>query len=85
MKKFNYVIKDRDGIHARPAGEMVKLAKTFSSNIAIEKDGRTGDCKKIFTVMALGVKCDNEVTLKFEGEDEEEACAAFEAFMNENL
>ena len=85
MKEFNYVIKDKDGIHARPAGEMVKLAKTFASSISINKDGKAGDCKKIFTVMALGVKCGNEVTFKFEGEDEEAACAAFETFMNENL
>lgn len=85
MKEFNYTIKDKDGIHARPAGELVKMAKTFSSSITMNKDGKSGDCKKIFTIMALGVKCGDRVTLKFDGEDEETACTAIESFMNESL
>lgn len=85
MKEFAYVIKDKVGIHARPAGEMVKLAKTFSSNITIHMDGKTGDCKKIFTIMSLGVKCQNTVTFQFDGEDEEAAYSAFWDFVNNNL
>lgn len=85
MKQLNYVIKDKDGIHARPAGELVKLAKTFSSTITLNKDGKTGDCKKIFTIMALGVKCGNDVNFTFEGADEEKAMEAFLTFLNENL
>ena len=71
MKEFKYVITDAEGIHARPAGELVKVAKEFSSKITITKDGKSGDCKKIFGVMALAVKCGNEVTITVEGEDEE--------------
>ena len=71
MKEFKYVITDAEGIHARPAGELVKAAKEFSSKITITKDGKSGDCKKIFGVMALAVKCGNEVTITVEGEDEE--------------
>lgn len=56
MKEFKYVITDAEGIHARPAGELVKAAKEFSSKITIIKDGKSGDCKKIFGVMALAVK-----------------------------
>ena len=85
MKEFKYIIKDAEGIHARPAGELVKLAKTFQSTITMEKDGKKGDCKKIFTIMALGVKASNEVTMSFDGEDEEKACADFQKFMEENL
>ena len=70
MKEFKYVITDAEGIHARPAGELVKVAKEFSSKITITKDGKSGDCKKIFGVMALAVKCGNEVTIIVEGEDE---------------
>ena len=61
MKEFQYTITDPEGIHARPAGELVKAAKAFTSSIKIVKDGKEGDCKKIFTVMALAVKKDNEV------------------------
>ena len=85
MKEFKYVITDAEGIHARPAGELVKVAKEFSSKITITKDGKSGDCKKIFGVMALVVKCGNEVTITVEGEDEEAAAAKIEEFMKSNM
>ena len=37
MKEFQYTITDPEGIHARPAGELVKAAKAFTSSIKIEK------------------------------------------------
>ena len=49
------------------------------------KDGKSGDCKKIFGIMGLGVKKDNEVVLTFDGEDEEAAYDAVSKFMQENL
>ena len=48
MKEFKYVITDPQGIHARPAGELVKAVKPFASSIKIVKDGKEGDCRKIF-------------------------------------
>ena len=53
MKEFTYTITDPEGIHARPAGELVKAAKGFSCNIKISKDGKEGDCKRIFGIMAI--------------------------------
>ena len=38
MKEFKYVVTDNEGIHARPAGELVKLVKGFESTISIEKE-----------------------------------------------
>ena len=43
MKEFNYTITDPEGIHMRPAGELVKVAKQFESKITISKDGKMGD------------------------------------------
>lgn len=85
MKEFKYVITDSEGIHARPAGELIKEAKKHACSIKIQANGKVGDCKKIFTVMALGVKKGQEVTLMFEGDDEEQACQAVSAFLKENL
>lgn len=85
MKEFKYVITDNEGIHARPAGELVKLAKTFASEVKVAKDGKEADCKKIFALMGLGVKKDQEVCFKITGEDEDAACEALEQFMRENL
>ena len=63
MKEFKYVITDPEGIHARPAGELVKATKEFQSAITLTKDGKTGDCKRIFGIMGLAVKAGNEITL----------------------
>ena len=85
MKEFKYAITDTEGIHARPAGELVKAAKEFNSKITITKDGKSGDCKKIFGIMALAVKCGNEVTITVEGDDEEAAAAKILDFMQANM
>ena len=48
MKEFKYVIKDNEGIHARPAGELVKLAKSFESSVMIEKEGKKLTARRYF-------------------------------------
>lgn len=85
MKEFTYTITDPEGIHARPAGELVKAAKEFSCKITLTKDGKSGDCKKIFGIMGLAVKSGNEVVINFDGEDEDAAYEKISAFMKENL
>jgi len=85
MKTFTYTIKDKEGIHARPAGIVVAEAKKFASNIQITAKGRTTDLKRIFGVMGLCVKTGEEVTITVEGADENEAAAALEKVFNVNL
>ena len=85
MKEFKYTITDPEGIHARPAGELVKAAKQFTSTIKLAKDRKGGDCKKIIGIMGQAVKNGQEVTLTFEGEDEEAAYEAVSQFMKENM
>lgn len=85
MKEFKYVIKDEMGIHARPAGELVKAAAAFPCDVKIEKDGRAVDAKRIMGVMSLGVKCGMEITLRAEGEQEDAAIEALSKFLEENL
>lgn len=85
MKEFKYVITDQEGIHARPAGELVKAVKGFSCDIKIGKGDKMMNCKAIFGVMGLGAKKGDEVTLTFDGADEEAACEAISKFMQENL
>ena len=85
MKQFDYVITDPAGIHARPAGELVCIAKTFHCNITITKENQTGDCKKIFSLMGLAIKKGQKVTLRFEGDDEDAACGTLREYMQNNL
>jgi phosphocarrier protein HPr len=86
MKTFSYVVKDAEGIHARPAGELVKLVKSFKSTVKIGKAGKTAqNASKIFGVMGLGVKQGESVDFTIEGEDEETAAAEIQKFMETNL
>lgn len=85
MKEFKYIITDQEGIHARPAGELVKTAKAFQCEIKLTRDGEAGDCKRIFNIMGMGIKQGQEVLLTFEGEDEEAAYEAVSRFMQEHL
>ena len=73
MKTFEYTIKDELGIHARPAGLLVKEAKKFESECTITKDGKTKKLTQLMMLMSLGVKQGDTVTVTAEGADEEAA------------
>ena len=85
MKEFIYKISDENGIHARPAGMLVKKAAEFESKITIEKGDRNADAKKIFSVMTLGAKLGDEITVKADGTDENAAIEAMGELLKENL
>lgn len=85
MKQFKYVIKDEVGIHARPAGLLVKEAKKYASKVSIGANGRSAEATKLMALMSLGVKQGMEVSVTVEGDDEETASAGLEAFFAANL
>ncbi len=86
MKEFKYTVTDELGIHARPAGLLSKLAKTFPDTVVtITKEGNTVKASQLMKLMGLGVKKGNEVTVAADGAAEDEAIAALEAFFKENL
>ena len=85
MKNFEYTVKDELGIHARPAGMLVKEAKKYESRITITKEGKTVDVTKLMMLMSLAVKCGQTVEIQVEGSDEEAAFAGMKAFFEENL
>ena len=85
MKQFVYTITDPEGIHARPAGVLVKKATGYGCAVKIAKGGREVDAKRIMGVMSLGVKCGMEVTVTCDGEGEDTAIVELEAFFKETL
>ena len=76
MKTFEYTIKDELGIHARPAGLLVKEAKKYESECTITKDGKTKKLTQLMMLMSLGVKQGDTVTVSVDGADEDAAVAA---------
>ena len=85
MKSFTYVVKDELGIHARPAGLLVKEAKQFASAITLECGDKKAAAKGLMAVMGMAVKQGNTVVVTAEGDDEDAAIAALEAFFKANL
>ncbi len=85
MKKFDYTITDTLGIHARPGGELVKVAKPFTSKITLSCNGKTADAKRLIAVMSLGAKQGHTVSVSVDGADEAVAAAKLESFFKENL
>jgi phosphocarrier protein len=73
------------GLHARPAGELVKEAVKCSSEVTIRKGEKTGNAKRLFNVMSLNVKGNEEVEIMVEGENEQKEAEALEAFIRENI
>lgn len=85
MKEFQYVIQDPVGLHARPAGLLVKQAAGFQSKITISGNGKSCDAKKLIMLMSLGLTQGSEISCTIEGEDEDAAFEALQKFFTDNL
>lgn len=85
MKEFNYVIKDEIGMHARPAGALVKYVAEQTSKITISKEDKTVEANRLFGIMGLAIKCGDNITFKVEGENEESEATALEEFCASNF
>lgn len=86
MKEFTYTIEDELGIHARPAGLLTRLAKSFPDTVVtITRGDRTVKASQLMKVMNMAVKKGDAVTVAAEGPAEEEAIAALRQFFEETL
>ena len=85
MKSFVYTITDPVGLHARPAGLLVKEVKKYASMVMVKKGEKASGAKKLMMLMGLGVKCGDEITVEVIGADEDTAVAELEAFFKANL
>ena len=86
MKQFQYTITVPMGLHARPAGALVKMTKSLDSTITIVKeDGQSADAARLMALMTLAVKTGQTVTVTVEGGQEDINFAAMERFFRENL
>lgn len=86
MKQFEYTIHDPLGIHARPAGMLVKEAKAFAdTTVTITKGGTTVKATQLMKLMSLSVKQGDVVTVAAEGANEDAAIIAISNFFQSNL
>ncbi len=76
MIEKEIAIKNRAGLHTRPAAALVKLAAKFKAEFFIMKDGLEINGKSIIGVMTLAAEQGAKLMLRFDGEDEQDACTA---------
>ena len=74
-------ILNKNGLHARPAAEIVKIAAKYSSEITLARDGTEVNGKSIMGVMMLAAECGASVLLRADGADEQQAIDAIAALI----
>ena len=86
MKTFDYTITDPVGIHARPAGLLVKEIKKYADTaVTVTKGDKSVNALKLMALMGMGIKQGDTVTVGIEGANEDEVAAAIEDFFKANL
>ena len=84
MKSGEFTVAFAEGLHARPASELVRICQKAKSNILLTKDDMTADPKSILGIMALGAAKDSTVKVEVDGEDENEIFESIKNFFEMN-
>lgn len=82
---FFYTIKDPSGIHARPAGALVKLAQQYQSRITFSSGEKTASADSIINIMSLGARQGTKLKIEAHGEDAREALDALHTYFRDSL
>lgn len=82
MVSKEFTIKNKVGLHARPASLFVKKAKEYSSKISIAANGEEVDGKSMLSVLTLGAVKGTLIVIKADGDDEKEAVDALIETLN---
>ena len=85
MVEFEFTVKDPVGLHARPAGRLVKEAARFKSRIVLEANGKSVEATRLLALMGLRIKSGETVRVSVEGEDEIVCAEAMKAFFSANV
>ncbi|UBM58011.1 HPr family phosphocarrier protein [Marinilongibacter aquaticus] len=75
-----YTLTEPNGMHARPAAALIKIARKYTSLICIAKDNRPVKLNSMLNLMTLGAKQGDILHVTIEGEDEEQASQEIETF-----
>ena len=85
MKEIKYVFKAPMGLHGRPASQLATAAAKYKCAIEVGNPGKMVNGKRVIGVMGLTLKQGDEVTMTFNGEDEDEAAIFFTEFLEKNV
>ena len=85
MKKLSFQIKDKIGLHARPAGVLATNAKNFECEITVKCGDKQANAKRLLSLMSLGAVGGSTLHFTFDGKDEEKALEKISEVLNEQL
>ena len=80
------ILKNQEGLHARPATEIAKNASKYSCDIKFDVKGAHYNAKSVLNIMAAGIKNNTQIKIICDGVDEEQALTdVLETFKNNSL
>ena len=82
MAERSVQILNKNGLHARPAAEIVKTAAKFASDVVLLRDGMEVNAKSIMGVMMLAAECGATLVLRADGADADAALDALAALIH---
>ena len=85
MNEFIYTVTDENGIHARPAGLLVRFAKETADRITVTKGEKSADATKLFALMGLSAKKGDTLVFTVSGENAEATAYKLREFCVKNL
>jgi phosphocarrier protein len=85
MQEFTFTIKNKNGLHARPAGEIANVSRSYESSVVIRCGEKVANGKRLLSVMSLGAKCGASLHFEIEGKDEEAVRDALYSTCEEKL
>lgn len=85
MISKNYIITAAEGIHARPATTLIRLAKKYKSVVSLKKGENSVRLNSMLNILTIGAKGGDTVTVIVEGEDEADAAQAIDNFFTSEL
>jgi phosphocarrier protein HPr len=85
MVARDYLITAAEGLHARPATNLIRLVKKYKSATSLKKGDKLVKLNSMLNILSMALKGGDTITILVEGEDEAEASAAIEAFFKEEL
>jgi phosphocarrier protein HPr len=84
-KVKTFEIKNKMGMHARPAAKLANVSGRFKSKISLVRDGQQVNAKSVLSILTLACPCGSQVTVRASGPDAEEAVDALEKLIEDKF
>ncbi len=85
MRQITIQLANDEGLHARPAGILVKVASRYNCKIELSAKGQIKNAKSIMNILALGLEKGDEFHISADGVDEVEALESLQNLIQSNF